>query len=157
MQYLRASLMANEIKLFLSLQDFRDFVYHNDNIVMRVSEKWQLTHEMMSYFRNQDIRSKKALSRLVQDGYLKFKRVRLGRVYSITEKTLAIYPELSFFVEKKAKTEYELKAKQIDENVQQELRGLVLKIVSGSYTDEDLTRHNVITSPGFMLQTEDKL
>ncbi len=148
--------MPNEMKIFLSLQDFRDFVYHNDNIIMRVSEKWQLTHEMMSYFRNQDIRSKKALSRLVQDGYLKFKRVRLGRVYSITEKTLAIYPELSFFVEKKAKAEYQLKTKQIEEMVKQELRGLVLKIVSGSYTDEDLTRHNVITSPGFMLQTEDK-
>ena len=148
--------MPNEMKIFLSLQDFRDFVYHNDNIIMRVSEKWQLTHEMMSYFRNQDIRSKKALSRLVQDGYLKFKRVRLGRVYSITEKTLTIYPELSFFVEKKANVEYQLKTKQIEEKVQLELRGLVLKIASGSYTDEDLTRHNVITSPGFMLQTEDK-
>jgi hypothetical protein len=157
MQYLKASLMANEIKVFLSLQDFRDFVYHNDNIIMRVSEKWQLTHEMMSYFRNQDIRSKKALSRLVQDGYLKFKRVRLGRVYSITEKTLAIYPELSFFVGKKANAEYQLKTKQIEERVKQELRGLVLKIVSGSYTDEDLTRHNVITSPGFMSQTENRL
>jgi hypothetical protein len=149
--------MTNEMKLFLSLQDFRDFVYHNDNVIMRVSEKWQLTHEMMSYFRNQDIRSKKALSRLVQDGYLKFQRVRTGRVYSITEKTLAIYPELSFFVEKKAKAEYQLKAKQCEENVQQELRSLLLKIISGSYTDEDLTRHNVITSPGFMLQAEDRL
>jgi hypothetical protein len=149
--------MTNEMKVFLSLQDFRDFVYHNDNIVMHVSEKWQLTHEMMSYFRNQDIRSKKALSRLVQDGYLNFKRVRLGRVYSITEKTLAIYPELSLFVEKKAKAEYQLKAKQCEEKVQQELRALLFKIVSGSYTDEDLTRHNVITSPGFMSQTEDRL
>ena len=149
--------MTNEIKIFLSLQDFRDFVYHNDNIIMRVSEKWQLTHEMMSYFRNQDIRSKKALSRLVQDGYLKFKRVRLGRVYSITEKTLAIYPELSFFVEKKANAEYELKAKQLEERVQQELRALLFKIISGSYTDEDLTRHNVITSPGFMSQAEGKV
>ena len=157
MQYLRAILMENEIKIFLSLQDFRDFVYHNDNIIMRVSEKWQLTHEMMSYFRNQDIRSKKALSRLVQDGYLKFKRVRLGRVYSITEKTLAIYPELSFFVEKKASAEYQLKTKQLEERVQLELRALLLKIASGSYTDEDLTRYNVITSPGFMLQTEDRL
>ena len=148
--------MANEIKIFLSLQDFRDFVYHNDNIIMRVSEKWQLTHEMMSYFRNQDIRSKKALSRLVQDGYLKFKRVRLGRVYSITEKTLAIYPELSFFVEKKAKAEYQLKTKNLQEKLQLELRGLVLKIASGSYTENDLIRHDAITSPGFMLQTEGK-
>jgi hypothetical protein len=149
--------MADEIKLFLSLKDFRDFVYHNDNIIMRVSEKWQLTHEMMSYFRNQDIRSKKALSRLVQDGYLKFKRVRIGRVYSITEKTLAIYPELTFFVEKKAKAEYQLKAKQLEEKVQLELRALLLKIASGSYTDEDLTRYNIITSSGFMLQAEDRL
>jgi hypothetical protein len=149
--------MADEIKIFLSLQDFRDFVYHNDNIIMRVSEKWQLTHEMMSYFRNQDIRSKKALSRLVQDGYLNFKRVQLGRVYSITEKTLAIYPELSFFVEKKAKAEYQLKSKHLEEKVQQELRALLFKIVSGSYTDDDLTRYNVITSPGFMLQAEDRL
>jgi hypothetical protein len=148
--------MINEIKIFLSLQDFRDFVYHNDNVIMCVSEKWQLTHEMWSYFRNQDIRSKKALSRLVQDGYLKFKRVRLGRVYSITEKALAIYPELSFFVEKKANAEYQLKAKQLEERVQLELRALLLKIASGSYADEDLTRHNVITSPGFMSQTEDR-
>jgi hypothetical protein len=148
--------MANEIKIFLSLQDFRNFVYHNDNIIMRVSEKWQLTHEMMSYFRNQDIRSKKALSRLVQDGYLKFKRVRIGRVYSITEKTLAIYPELSFFVEKKAKAEYQLKSKHLEEKVQQEFRALLFKIASGSYTDEDSTRYNFIMLPGFMLQAEGK-